>query len=354
MRKLLCAALSVCLLCTTLAGCGSQPAPEVDEVDYNQYLNAHGSVALTSESMILFQDGLLYSLDLSLTEPLSPLCTDEDCDHTAPSCTARLEASGIGAWDDMLYYVAVDGGDRTGLYCMDIRGRARRLVKEMALLDEEGCTYRYQICGGCLAIEILNPGAEQNAYTIYVCSLEDDSQPECVFEDENTDYVDLELRDGWLFAYARSEGSQRLSLWGLELATGEKRLFAKDIPDTARPVLRDDQVLWFAAGDGAYTAPLESGQSAHRFYTSTDAAACGVLDDQYLYVSAGNALSIIDSGGQTVQTLAAEGGSLSYLAATADKVFFADGNAEAGRPQYWVDKTELAAGYATLHTIEQN
>ena len=41
-----------------------------------------------------------------------------------------------------------------------------------------------------------------------------------------------------------------------------------------------------------------------------------------------------------------------FLASTADKVFFADARVDDTRPQYWLDKTQLASGSAEVHKID--
>lgn len=360
MRKLICAALAGALLCTTLSGCGSQPVEEKDPIDYNQYVNNHGFTALTSEDYVFFQSNQLYVLEPTMTAPLSALCGDADCDHwVSPTCTAWLISTGIGAWEDTLYYVSTDNGGRVGLYCMDYLGRERRLVKDLTLLNEGNVSYSYQICCGVLAICFQDTGAELTNRSIYVCSLGDDSQPECVFgadEDElSNDYVGLELRDGWIFAYARAEGSDTLALWGMELTTGEKRLFDADVPLTARPALRGDSVVWYVAGEGAYSAPLDGSEPAKLFYTSSSETEYGVFDDLYLYLIdpiAGNEMYVIDSAGHTVQTIDED--FLPYfLASTEDKVFFADAHTHDTRPKYWLDKTKLASGSAEVQEIER-
>ena len=356
MRKLICAALAGTLLCTALTGCGSQPVVEKDPIDYNQYVNAHGSVALTSENCAFLQDMRLYTLDPDVSAPLAPLCADENCTHSAPTCSAWLDALCIGAWEDMIYYVAADNGGRIGLYCMDDQGRERRLVKELTSLSDWNANCSYQICCGVLAV---NYWDAEDKRSVYVCSLDDDSQPECVFgadEDEmSNDYIGLELREGWIFAYARAEGSDTLALWGMALTTGEKRLFDADVPLTARPALRGDSVVWYVAGEGAYSAPLDGSEPAKLFYTSSSETEYGVFDDLYLYLIdpiAGNEMYVIDSTGRTVQTIDED--FLPYfLASTADKVFFADAHTHDTRPQYWLDKTQLASGSAEVHVIER-
>lgn len=369
-KTILCVCLCVCLsFILLITGCSASKAEssvyasDTSYTDYNQYLHSHGFIAITSESYVFLQDKQLLFLPANTkSSELMPLCAEANCDHKNSNCSSWVDTSSIYCWNDRLYYISLDSDMKYALYSMNIYGKDRRLEKAVSLLNHSNCGFSYQIYDGYLAIDYFDTTSEDTSprYTIFLCKLDDNSQPECIFQDDDISYLSMELRDGWVFAYAQNIETKDISLWGMDVTTGEKSQFASSIDLTVSPILRgNDTLMWFAQGDGAYKVDLSDKQSIQQFYSiqQEDSTAWGFLDDKYLYLvdyETTHIMKIIDDHGAVIISIDCNSLDISpyYVFSSIDKVFFCDLDSHKLIPCCYLEKAAIADGEAPFIMLE--
>lgn len=365
-----------------LQGCQARASGADAEIDYNQYIYSHGFTAYTEDAYIFFENSQLKFLDSALSAPLSILCIRPNCDHTDNSCAAYLASFSVYASDNKLYYMEKDAEGHYGLYELGLDGTDRKLIRSIPLLDASNLGFSYRIYGEYLALEVTYHTGSSDSSAVYLTEFRD-AKAEIVpifGGKDNTDvsYYMTELRDGWLFTCAMTDGDESWTLMGYNIETGEFYTLVEDWDSVGTFSLKDDTLYWYSFRKGFYALSLtDFQQTKFRDCDPNYEFGMGVYDDQYFYFTNSIpglndpdviipglggpdayipeekiGLYIYDYEGNLQQFIPTEGQIYpTFLLATPQYVFFHPIRGEL-LPQWYIDKEDIPSGTAALIEVE--
>lgn len=381
-KRLLRNVLCLVTLLALLTGCGNQAPKSTgttgngngSEVDYNQYINANGSYAVTDSAYFICDAGKLQFLESSLQSPVTLLCAKADCDHQDPDqCSAYLPlgSPSLYTWNGALYYDVCEAG-KISIYQMDLSGQNRKLAATLPIVSETGSlAYLMDLACGHLEITFYDDTPAGEVITIYLFSMEDlTAEPVEVYTNRNEVSAQAELQENlprpvpvclsqdWAFYCLElgEPGARKFDLYGYQISTGENKLLVKDDyspPDDLSAV--GNELHWYDTDGALYTVDLTTGACTKNADIPVDPEEYGALDDQWLYVTGGTSketaeVAVYALDGTEVQRLSCAdiGTPLSYAFSTADRVFFREAGFSNMDPICYLEKSALSQNNGEL------
>lgn len=376
MRKNIIVILSFLLLSwLTACGGGNTPAvnldSNVDGIDYNSYAGSKSFFSYTDSAYIFFNNGQLTFLEPTLSSPIAPLCAKPGCDHKTEDCTSRLNASGIYAYEDKLYYILWNtAGNTLELYSSDMYGAGRKKVSTLNISTGSNFSYEHNIGNGFAVVNLCNWKVDSQTQTLYLVHLASaDETPTILFD---VAYTEAEMHDGiaptgvdriWTWdngVLFNVFNGDNYTLYGYNDESKEVSPLVENWAWNGNLAIQEDTLYWYIPGQSLYATQLSTGEDS--MFTgdlpqSLDTIYYTFFDDQYIYLvspDGSDQTEVYDYTGKLMQKMPfdAENRTLMFALPTPDYVFFYDFDADTCEPVCYLEKSAIANGTAEYIPLE--
>lgn len=352
--------------------CGTTPKNHADKkgtANYNTYSTSPGSICYTDDAIFVFDN---YEHRLSfyppdLASPLAPLCSRPNCEHTDSSCSSVVDALGIYAWNNHLYYIDATGS-KFALYQMDSDGQNRTKLCTLNIDRENEIYYIYQIANGHMVFHMYEGDHDKPLVTSYLYSLEHPKEPPVVLncsdwtDDQFIITIPFIFEDRIFFNLSnRNTGSLNV----YDIASGQTEQLLEDWHPLDALSYDGDTLYFFDQSEGSLNSINLDSKEITQYCNDlpVDRIPYGSYDDTYFYLNAtdietvpADELDVIvyDLLGNEVQRLSIAESDLDVLpvfeVSTEDYIFFksmmpTDGS-YIDRPICYIEKEALADGNA--------
>ena len=358
------ALLSLLFLTVILPACsGVEQGKEGDlPIDYNQYAQGNGFFCCTDTAFLFYEPQKpIQFVDSNLTQPPEVMCAKPNCRHNSADCSGYIDATGLFAYDNQLYYVAKGADSKVGLYQMDFGGGNRKelfSINEINELQSYGFTYR--VASGYFLLDLQKEDAFEAVDTLYLYPLkEKETVPVAIYEEvSGEELVRFWIRDDWvLYTIARDSAAEQQVLYGYQISTQQTTLLCDDWRFKNELTLRGDQLYFFKETGALCVLDLVS-MEEKEFPNQLEPIGenyNAIYDDAFFYLTSGdNTNSFGQAGvfiytyqGELLQFIPFEGNEiLVYCISGPDVTLFYDVMSGENAPVYYLEKADIAKGQA--------